>query len=185
MFFRKNKIYKALKKLENDDNLKKELKNVFQGYNLENIFDLEENFNDFEIRSKSKCKGLFGFYRANLTNDYDTQNFNVFSKEFEYYSNCFSWKESSKYKLLDTTLRCIGHFCIVMDVSKMNIEISHSVILNKNYLILLNFDEISSIEKIHKETTRFAFEFMKSISNRITEDEFFNEVVKLSIQKYK
>ena len=28
MFFRKNKIYKALKKLENDDNLKKELKNV-------------------------------------------------------------------------------------------------------------------------------------------------------------
>lgn len=67
----------------------------------------------------------------------------------------------------------------------MNIEISHSVILNKNYLILLNFDEISSIEKIHKETTRFAFEFMKYISNRITEDEFFNEVVKLSIQKYK
>lgn len=56
---------------------------------------------------------------------------------------------------------------------------------HKNYLILLNFDEISSIEKIHKETTRFAFEFMKYISNRITEDEFFNEVVKLSIQKYK
>lgn len=66
MFFRKNKIYKALKKLENDDNLKKELKNVFQGYNLENIFDLEENFNDFEIRSKSKCKGLFGFLQSQL-----------------------------------------------------------------------------------------------------------------------
>lgn len=185
MFFRKNKIYKVLKKLESDGNLREELRDIFKAHHLKALFETEESFNDFESRSKFKYKGLFGFYKAHLTNDYKTQSFNVLSKEFEYYSNCFSWKESSRYKYLDTTLRSNSSFRIVMDVEKMNIELSHPVLLNKNHLILVDFSEISSIEKMHKETTRFSFEFMKYISNRITEDEFLNEVIKLSIQKYK
>lgn len=188
MFFRKNKINKALKKLENDNDVREELKSIFQKYKLDSLKSLFEGFEGFDnLRSLSKNKenGLFSFYQKNLPNKYNVQKLELFSKEFENQSNYFMWDKTEEYKILNSLLWSIDDFCVVINITKMNVEFCHSTILNKNHLILIDFNEISSLKKIHSETTTFAFEFMKYISNTITEDEFLNEVIKLSIQKYK
>lgn len=189
MFFKKYKINKALKKMENDIDVREELKDVLQKFKLKNLFYVSEIFNDLvdssESLSEIKDKGLFSFYKKNLPNEYNAQNLEVLSKNFENYSNSFSWQKSLAYKNLNITLSLVSEFCVVIDISKMNVELIHPILLSENHLKIVDYNEISSIEKIHKETTPFAFEFMKYVSNRITEDEFLNEVIKLSIQKYK